>query len=361
MSGSAAPFRVLVVDDSAFIRRAVERMLEPMKRVEIAGFATNGAEALEEVRRLQPELVLMDVNMPEMDGLQALERIMAERPTPVLLLSTVTKPGAEATLRGLELGALDVIDKGSTGGGPMDIFELAPLLREKVEGIMGSRRVPAPVPAPEPSPPTLPTPAPEPRAASPYQVVAIGCSTGGPRALAEVLPSLPAGFGAGVVVAQHMPAGFTDTFAERMDRRCRLSVREAADGDEVRPGEVLIAPGRREIRVEKEDGRTRVRISDGGDRIHQPSVDVLFSSLANAVGAAAIGVVLTGMGEDGARGLQRLRDAGGRTIVESETTAVIDGMPAAARHAAETVLPLPRIGPALADLCAAGTSALHAS
>lgn len=352
--------RVLIVDDSAFVRRAVERMLHGAPEVEIAGLASNGREALEQVRRLKPDVVIMDVNMPEMDGLEALRRIMEEAPVPVLLLSTLTKAGADVTIEGLELGAVDFLDKGSVGTS-MDIYDLAPQLREKVRGIAGIESPAAPGSPPVP-PPAVDRYA---RAAQgvggagihatsayPYQIVAVGASTGGPRALAVLLPALPADFPAGVLVAQHMPAGFTATLADRLNRRCVLRVKEAENGDVVAPGTVLIAPGRTQMSLTRKGEEVVVRISRGTDEsLHQPSVDVLFDSVAEVVGASAVGVVLTGMGTDGSQGMATLQRAGAQTIAEHRSTAVISGMPAAAAPYAREVLPLERIAPRLLYLC----------
>lgn len=352
---ASEPVRVLLVDDSAFIRRALERILAGVPHVQVVGSATNGREAVEMARTLRPSIVLLDVNMPEMDGLEALRRIMAEVPTPVLLISTLAKPGAEVTLRALELGAVDFIDKGSVGTA-MDIYDLAPLLREKVLAVAAAdpRTRPAPLEPPSRPPSTSGTSEPPERRPCDYDVVAIGASTGGPRALSEVLPQLPGDLGAGVVVAQHMPAGFTETLAERLNRRCELRVSEACDGDLIEPGRVLIAPGKRQSTVERQGTSLVMRVSQVSDQVlHQPSADALLTSVAHAVGARAVGVILTGMGEDGAEGLRRLREAGARTIVESPDTAVIYGMPRAARPYAEQVLPLERIAPVIVELCAA--------
>jgi two-component system, chemotaxis family, protein-glutamate methylesterase/glutaminase len=346
--------RILVVDDSPFVRRAVTRMLEPLEGVEIAGYAGTGAEAVHEVERLAPDVVIMDVNMPEMDGLEALESIMRRRPTAVLLMSTLTRPGAEVTLRGLELGAVDFIDKGSAGTA-MDIFDLGPVLREKVTAMLKARTPPAPV-----SSPGAGAGAAEPRAAAPppgphgIRLVVIGASTGGPRALTRIIPALPADLGAAVVVAQHMPEGFTGTLAERLDRRSPLPVHEAHDGDLLSPGTVHVAPGRREMRVVRRGDRLVAEIRRPGSRmLNQPSVDRLLHSAAEAVGERALGVVLTGMGEDGADGSRALREAGGTVIVESEETAVIYGMPRATLPFAHHVLPLDRIASAITRLCEA--------
>jgi two-component system, chemotaxis family, protein-glutamate methylesterase/glutaminase len=240
----------------------------------------------------------------------------------------------------------------------MDIYQLGPQLRDKVLAVARADRAPTPLPevkaAPEAAP--APPPATPRRGAGDYEIVAIGASTGGPRALTEILPRLPADLATGIVVAQHMPSGFTATLAERLDERCAVRVREARDREAVEPGVVLIAPGGKQTQVEREGGRLMVRISSGSPTLlHHPSVDILFDSIAHTSGARAVGVVLTGMGQDGAVGLQRLRDAGARTLVESSETAVIFGMPRAAQPAAERVLPLPRIAGAIVELC--GTTA----
>lgn len=345
--------RVLIVDDSAFVRRAVERMLAAAPEIQIVGTASDGADAVALARSLRPDVIVLDVNMPDLDGLAALQRIMEETPTGVLMLSTQTHQGAKTTLRALELGAVDFLDK-SSAGTVMEIYGLAPLLREKVLAVAGAAvrpRAPGEEAAPRLEPPP---PAPQP-AASPYEVVVVGTSTGGPRALVELLCRLPESYGAGVVVAQHMPSGFTQTLAERLDRRSPLSVVEARDGDEVRPGRVLIAPGGTQITVQRDGVRLVTRVGAGSpDLLHRPSVDLLFESAAKTSGARAVGVILTGMGDDGARGLQALRDAGGRTLVESERTAVIYGMPRAAAPFAEQVLPLHEIAGALVALGSGG-------
>ena len=349
--------RVLLVDDSAFVRRATERMLEPMPEVEVAGYAANGEEALRLVHALKPDLVIMDLNMPGMDGMQALERIMSERPTPVLLLSSMTSEGAEVTLRALEAGAVDFVDK-TDAGTVMDIHGLAPVIRDKVRAVLRSAHLPLPAPRMEaPAPVAAPrAPAGAAPSAGAYEVIAIGASTGGPRALTEIIPALPRGLGAGVVVAQHIPPGFTETLAERLDQRSTIRVREARDGDAVLPDQALLAPGGRQMTVARDaDGALRVRVwDDAGERLHRPSVDLLLGSVAEAAGARSVGVVLTGMGSDGAEGLARIRRAGGRALVESAETAVIDGMPRAARPHAERSLALGRIAPALVEMCGGG-------
>jgi two-component system chemotaxis response regulator CheB len=346
------PARVLLVDDSAFVRRATERMLAPLANVTIVGTARDGEEALRQVLALRPDLVIMDVEMPGLDGVSALERIMAQCPTPVLLLSSHTRAGAEITLRALEHGAVDFLDK-SGAGTAMDIHALAPLLREKVNAALRARAAP---PGPQ-APGVRPAPPPHSRPAHPgrFEIVAVGSSTGGPRALAELIPALPAGFGAAMVVAQHMPHGFTETLAERLHRRACIPVAEARDGDAVLPGGVLIAPGGRQMQVLRaRDGSLVARVFDDAAQLYKPSVDLLFESVARSAGAAAVGVVLTGMGNDGAAGLACIRDAGGRGFVESASTAVINGMPAAARGAAERDVPLDEVAGLLASLVGHG-------
>jgi two-component system chemotaxis response regulator CheB len=243
----------------------------------------------------------------------------------------------------------------------MDIYDLAPVLREKVLALADAAPNLAPASAPlvagPPAGGTAST-APVRTDASPIDVVAIGASTGGPRALSEVLPALPGDLGAAVLVAQHMPAGFTATLAQRIDQRSPLRVREASDGDRALPGTVLIAPGKTQMTLERDAEGLVVRVSRESAPLlrHQPSIDLLFDSVAEVAGARAIGVVLTGMGDDGAEGLRRLREAGAYTIIESPQTAVIYGMPRAARPWAQQVLPLRRIAPAIAALCAPHTA-----
>lgn len=341
------PIRVLIVDDSAFVQRAVERMLSIDPAIHVVGTADNGADAVTQARALRPDVIVLDVNMPEVDGLEALRRIMEEAPTSVLMLSTLTSEGAETTLQALELGAIDFLDK-SAPGSAMNIYELGTLLREKIFALAGAC-VPATsllatekTSTPEPGPPRYPVD---------LNVVVIGASTGGPRALVEIFSGLPADFPIGIVVAQHMPAGFTSMLAERLDGHSPLEVLEAHDLAEVRPGRVLIGPGGQQIRIARASSGLVVRVGEGGsDLLHRPSVDLLFHSAAEVVGHRAVGVILTGMGDDGALGLSALQRAGARTFAESRESAVIYGMPRAAAPAAERIVPLDAIGPALVEL-----------
>jgi two-component system, chemotaxis family, protein-glutamate methylesterase/glutaminase len=323
--------RVVVVDDSAFVRQALSRMLGSSHDIEVVATATDGRDAFEKVSALRPDVVTLDVKMPRMDGLECLRRIMAECPTPVLLLSSLTSEGADITLRGLELGAMDFVDKSSVKG-HMNLLGLAAELQAKIRALAGVPRRKLDVAAAavrERSP--VPLPAPHPRRAD---VVAIGTSTGGPPALQAIIPRLPEGLTSAVLIVQHMPVGFTRSLAERLDARSALRVREAEDGEVVKPGAVLIAPAGRHMKVRRRGAQTRVWLDDEPKAaLHKPSVDVLMASVSKVYGPKVLGVVLTGMGSDGVEGLRAIRGAGGRTFAESEESCVIYGMPKAAVEA----------------------------
>jgi two-component system chemotaxis response regulator CheB len=326
--------RVLVVDDSAFVRKAVERMLSMADDIEVVGAAADGEEGLRRARELRPDVVTLDIKMPRLGGLETLERLMAEQPVPVLLMSTLTQEGAEVTLRGLELGAMDFVDKSSVQ--PMSMLSLADELIAKIRAIGGARVRARPQP---------PRPRPE-AGAVPAELVVIAASTGGPTALQQVISGLPAGFPAAVVVVQHIPRGFTKSLAERLDARSAIPVREARDGDPVLPGAVLIAPAGIHARLARRTGGVVVALDEEPrDTLHRPSADVLMASVAEVYGQRAVGVVLTGMGSDGTEGLRAIRAAGGRTLAESEETCVIYGMPKAAFEAGVVgrAVPLERV------------------
>jgi two-component system, chemotaxis family, protein-glutamate methylesterase/glutaminase len=330
-----ARIRVLVVDDSAFVRKAVERMLGTADDIEVVGFAADGVEGLARARELRPDVVTLDVRMPRLGGLETLERLMAEQPVPVLLLSTLTQEGAEVTLRGLELGALDFVDKSSVQ--PMSMLSLADELVAKIRALGGARVRPRPRPAPSSSA-AVP--------AAPAECVVIAASTGGPAALQTVVGGLPAGFPAAVLVVQHIPRGFTRSLAERLDARSSLPVREARDGEPVEPGSVLVAPAGIHSRVVRRGGRVEVALEEEPrGALHRPSADVVMASTAEVFGPAAVGVVLTGMGSDGTEGLRAIREKGGLTLAESEETSVIYGMPKAAIEAGvvQRVVPLEKV------------------
>jgi two-component system, chemotaxis family, protein-glutamate methylesterase/glutaminase len=336
---SAKKIRVLIVDDSAFVRLALCRMLQGAPDMEVVGQAGDGKEGVAKAAALRPDVVTLDIKMPKMGGLEALERIMAESPVPVLLLSSQTSEGAEVTLRGLELGAMDFVDK-SRVQGPMNLLSLTEELRVKVRALAGARR------RREPGAAAIPGAIVGHLRPGRAEVVVIGASTGGPPALQAIIPRLPENLGAAVLVVQHMPVGFTRSLAERLDRRSALNVREGEDGEAVAAGTVLIAPAGTHMKLRRRGNTVRIAFDDEPkDALHRPSVDVLMASAAKAYGAGALGVLLTGMGSDGVAGMRAIRDAGGRTLAESEETCVIYGMPKAAVEAGvvDESVPLPRV------------------
>lgn len=320
---AARRIRVLVVDDSAFVRKAIERMLGTARDIEVVGFAADGEEGLAKARELRPDVVTLDVKMPRLGGLETLERLMAERPVPVLLMSTLTQEGAEVTLRGLELGAMDFVDKSSVQ--PMSMLSLAEELVEKIRAL-GKARVRVRPRAGCPREGTAEAPAAE--------CVVIAASTGGPTALQTVVSGLPAGFPAAILVVQHIPRGFTRSLAERLDARSAIPVREAQDGEAVEPGRILVAPAGIHTRLARRKGGVEIALDEEPrDALHRPSADVAMASAAEVYGSQALGVVLTGMGADGTEGLRAIREKGGLTLAESEETCVIFGMPKAAIEA----------------------------
>jgi two-component system chemotaxis response regulator CheB len=330
-----ARIRVLVVDDSAFVRKAVQRMLGTVEDIELVGFAADGEEGLARARELRPDVITLDVRMPRLGGLETLQRLMAEQPVPVLLMSTLTQEGADVTLRGLELGAMDFVDKSSVQ--PMNMLSLAEELIAKIRALGGARV----------RPPRRPDPRPAGGApAAPAECVVIAASTGGPTALQAVVGGLPAGFPAAVLLLQHIPRGFTKSLAERLDARSAVPVREGQDGEAVGPGSILVAPAGIHSRVVRRRGRVELVLDEEPrEALHRPSADVLMASTAEVYGAGAMGVVLTGMGSDGTEGLRAIRERGGLTLAESEETSVIYGMPKAAIEAGvvQRVVPLERV------------------
>lgn len=337
--------RVLIVDDSAFVRQALSRMLTSDPGIEIAGTAVDGKDAVEKVLALRPDVVTLDVKMPHMGGLEALRRIMALCPTPVLLLSSLTSRGGDITLRGLELGAMDFVDKSSVQG-HMNLFALAEELKLKVRALAGVPRSKlGPALAQAPGPALAPA-----RRGRTAEVVVIGTSTGGPPALQAIIPRLPRDLPMAVLVVQHMPVGFTRSLAERLQARSSIPVREAKDGEGVQPGQVLIAPAGLHMKVRRRAEGIRVVLDEEPRAaLHRPSVDVLMASVAKVYGARVLGVVLTGMGCDGVEGLRAIREAGGRTLAESEESCVIYGMPKAAVEAGvvDESLPLTEVPDAI--------------
>ncbi len=344
--------RVLVVDDSAFMRRALTRMLGSDHTIEVAGEAADGEEGLRKVKKLRPDVVTLDVKMPGMDGLTVLQNIMAECPVPVLMLSSLTSEGGEVTLRALEMGATDFIDK-SMAHTALDILGIAGELIAKVKTAAGVdarkmvRRQAARAPQGPETPGAQAPPSPK---GGRLDAIAIGTSTGGPPALQTILAGLPASLSAPVLVVQHMPKGFTASLAGRLDRLSGMSVSEAVDGDRASPGRCLIAPSGLHMTIIRDGGGLTVRLSEEpAGFLHRPSVDVLMESVARTAGKKALGVILTGMGADGARGIKALHDAGAATMAQDENSSVVYGMPKAAVEmgGVDISLPLEQIGRAI--------------
>jgi two-component system chemotaxis response regulator CheB len=317
--------KVLIVDDSALIRQLLTDLLSRDPALEVVGVASDPYVAWDKIKALAPNVLTLDVEMPRMDGLAFLERLMRARPMPVLMVSSMTEKGCENTLRALELGAIDFVTKpkidiknGTLGLADEIIAKIKIAARAKVRpldklGLNGHARLRA-----------LGS---EALARSTQKVIAIGASTGGTEALREVLTALPPD-SPGVVIVQHMPENFTRAFAQRLDKLCQIRVQEARDGDRILPGHALIAPGNYHMRVNRNGANYYVEVfmSEPVNR-HRPSVDVLFHSCARNLGRNAIGVIMTGMGGDGARGLLAMRQAGARTVAQDEATSVVFGMP----------------------------------
>jgi len=372
--------KVLVVDDSGFFRRRVSEILSADTSIQVVGTATNGKEAIDQALALKPDVITMDYEMPMMDGITAVRHIMQRCPTPVLMFSSLTHEGARVTLDALDAGAVDFLPKNfeDISRNPDKVRQL---LCEKVHSISRSNRrvgaysapAPAPVVAPSPAPtssgsfnpapvrsapaPAPARPAPAATASSPapkrkaYKLVAIGTSTGGPVALQRVLTQLPANFPAPIVLIQHMPAAFTKAFAERLDKLCNISVKEAEDGDILRPGLALLAPGGKQMMI---DGRGAVKILPGDERLnYKPCVDITFGSAAKSYGDKVLAVVLTGMGADGREGARLLKQGGSAIWAQDEASCVIYGMPMAIVKAdlADAVYGLDDIGRHLVEAC----------
>lgn len=330
--------RVLVVDDSAFVRRAIIRMFENSPVISIIDVASDGVMAIDLIRKHRPDVVTLDVQMPVLDGLSALARIMKECPVPVVMLSSLTGRGGEQTLKALELGAVDFIDK-SSAGGPM---EFANLLQELTSKILVASRIDLGKLVKQHSGTPTASTSPVRVKGGANDVVLIGVSTGGPPALQAVLGALPSTFPVPILVVQHMPVGFTASLAERLNRVCAIEVKEAQDGEIATPGKVYIAPGGFHLKLLRSGEELQLMLDlKPGDTLHRPSVDVLFESAAEACGSRTLAFVLTGMGRDGAAGAALLKLAGGRVVVESEQSAVVFGMPKAVQDCVEVDASVP--------------------
>lgn len=343
--------RVLVVDDSALVRKLLSEIINSQTDMVCAGTANDPLIAREMIRELNPDVLTLDVEMPKMDGIEFLSRLMRLRPMPVLMISTLTERGAEVTMRALELGAVDFVAKpriGLTDG----IKELSTQIVEKIR-VAAVAKVARAAPSAAASHSTS-----QPSAAAPLgtfgrlsteKIICIGASTGGTEAIREVLTNMPADSPA-IVITQHMPPGFTTSFAARLDTLCQINVKEASNGERVLPGHAYIAPGGKQFRLAR-SGANYLAVVEDGEPVnrHKPSVEVLFKSAASMAGRNAFGIMLTGMGNDGAQAMREMKDAGSYNYVQDEASCIVFGMPREAilHGAADEVLPLTAIAPAL--------------
>ncbi len=338
--GGPGLIKVLVVDDSAFMRAALTRMLNSDPDIEVVGSARDGEEGLAKVSELNPDVITLDVEMPRLGGLGMLERLMKTTPKPVLMVSSLTAEGAEATLKAMELGALDYIPKYQEGSSSLNVLEQE--LHGKVKAVARRGRFMRPpfagaarpaAQAPGRPPKSAVCPAPPPPVRRPGRpsrdIVAIGVSTGGPPAVQKMLAALPADFPACILIAQHMPASFTGAFAKRLDSVCAISVSEAKSGDKIGPGLAYVCPGGKHLRIDMKGALPVLTVTpDPESALYKPSATVLMESAGN-VGRRVVGVTMTGMGSDGVDGTRVLKQKGGYIIAQSEASCVVYGMPKA--------------------------------
>ncbi|WP_409525195.1 protein-glutamate methylesterase/protein-glutamine glutaminase [Nitrincola sp. MINF-07-Sa-05] len=356
-----SPIKVLIVDDSAVVRQVLSATLTEDVGIEVIGTASDPIFAMDKMAKAWPDVIVLDVEMPRMDGITFLRKIMAERPTPVVICSTLTEKGAETTMQAMSAGAVGIVTKPKMG--------LKQYLQDASCDLVGAVKAAARA-NPRRLAPTAELPKVQPKlsadtvisagttamAQTTDRVVAIGTSTGGTQALEVVLRALPR-VCPGIIVVQHMPEKFTEAFARRLDGLCQMEVREATNGDRVRPGLVLIAPGGRHMLLKRSGAQYHVDIIDGPPvSRHRPSVDVLFRSVAKFAGRNALGIIMTGMGDDGARGLKEMHDAGAHTLAQDEETCVVYGMPkeAVKLGAVNQSLPLDKISSAIMHIPGAG-------
>jgi two-component system chemotaxis response regulator CheB len=343
--------RVLVVDDSALMRKLIPAILERDSSIEVVGTAMDGAFALKKIEELHPDVITLDLEMPRMDGMEALRLIMRRAPLPVIVFSTHSKEGAYSTFKALALGAIDFVAKPkNAAAGHLDAIAV-----QLIEKIKVAKRASGRIIRPSVSEEVQPVAKKVVRAAlPPNRIVAIGISTGGPNALQYVLSQIPADFAASTLIVQHMPEGFTEMFARRLDECCALDVHEARSGDLLVAGRVLICPGNRHMMVRRMPRGDMAVLSDGPPvNGHRPSANVLFHSVAQEFALTAVGVIMTGMGDDGAEGLGAIKAAGGMTVAQSEDTCVVSGMPRAAiaKGYANKIVPLDALSSFLVNLC----------
>ncbi len=351
MAFEKKPIRVLIVDDSAFMRRVVKEMLESDSGIEVIGAAKNGQEGVEMTLELDPDVVTMDIEMPIMNGLEAIDAIMARSPRPILVLSSITSEGAEVTLEALDKGAADYVEK-TIARSVLDVLQVKKDLVDKVKAVSRKRRIIA---------------ASAKKTAVPFirkavhttkdhitDLVVIGTSTGGPRAVQQVLPGIPKDVDAAFVIAVHMPAAFTKAFADRMNVHCALPVKEAEDGEPIRTGRVLVAPGGVQTLIERSSAAgARIHITkEPAGSIYKPCIDLTIGSAAKAYGSRVMGVILTGMGHDGKEGIAAVKKCGGWALAQDEASCTVYGMPKAVVDAglADVVSPLDKISDEIVKL-----------
>jgi two-component system chemotaxis response regulator CheB len=334
-----APVSVLIVDDSSMVRRVLTRELARQPDIRVVGAAPDPFVARDMIVQLKPDVITLDIEMPRMDGLTFLRKVMKYHPMPVIVVSSLAAKGRDMAIACLEAGAIDVVAK------PNESYSIGDVAGRLADLIRGAKRARLRVPsAATPSPRAIPTPSAA-LAETTHKVIALGASTGGTEALRVVLESLPRN-SPGIVITQHMPEGFTASFAQRLNDLCDIEVKEAADGDWVVPGRALLAPGNRHLKLDRDGARYVARVVDG-PRVsrHRPSVDVLFESVARIAGKNALGAIMTGMGGDGAAGLLAMRQAGAVTVAQDEASCVVYGMPKEAVRlgAVQVVCPLDEI------------------
>ncbi len=356
--------RILVVDDSPFMRKTLQKMLEEAPDLRVVATARDGLDALEKIQEHKPDIVTLDIEMPRMDGLSCLKKIMADHPMPVLMVSSLTQEGARTTLEALSIGALDFIPKENSYAS-MSILQIQHDLQEKVRRLASSprfHRPPSAPGAPGPAPvvhapvalphrpaalPKVPVPAGASLASTPQaDLLVIGSSTGGPKALQDILPTLPANLPVPCLIVQHMPSTFTKPFADRLDGLCQVHVKEAEQGEPLKAGTVYIAPGGIHLTYGPRGPKGCIELSpEPVGSLHRPSVDVLFLSVAELFRGQVLAGILTGMGADGAKGMEQLKLRGAYTFAESEESCVVYGMPRAAveRGCVDVVAPLSEI------------------
>ncbi len=355
--------RVLIVDDSGFFRRRLTEMLNSDKRLEVVGEAADGQEAITQARKLKPDVITMDIEMPVMDGITAVRIIMSRNPVPIIMFSSLSREGAQATFDAMEAGALDYLPKNfaeiSTNREEVTrelcsrVWQLGSHMRSRAPAVAELKKPEPAIQQPAPAAASAAGAHDKPLRKGQVKLVAIGTSTGGPVALQDVLTELPESFPFPLVLIQHMPASFTPAFAKRLDGMCKINVKEAADGDLMQAGTAYLAPGGMQMKIVARGGSYRIRIEEStAGQNYKPCVDITFSSLAEAAPGASLSIILTGMGADGTEGARELKRGGSVIWSQDEASSVIFGMPMSVARAGlvDRVLPLQRIGQELAGI-----------